>query len=88
VWLFYAQLAHLTRQYTGLEALRLASKEDDDYARRLRTGEPREVLASEAEDFFDLLMGPREDCPSHFNKEDWDQLKLIRNQWISRHVLG
>ena len=38
VWMFYRSLADLVRQYAGLEALRLASVEDDLYAARLNMG--------------------------------------------------
>ncbi len=41
VWLFYRQLVHLTRDYAGQEALRLASAEDDLYAKRLSMGGTR-----------------------------------------------
>jgi hypothetical protein len=80
VWIFYAQLANLVRQYAGLEALRLASKEDDLYAKRLAMGQLREKITGEAEDFLESIMGEG-GRPPHFNQEDWEQLKLIRNQW-------
>lgn len=81
VWMYYAQLANLVRQYAGLEALKLASKEDDLYAKRLAMGQVREKITGEAEDFFESIMGAG-GRPQHFNQEDWDQLRLIRNQWI------
>lgn len=83
VWLFYRQLAHLVRDYAGQEALRLASREDDQYAMRLKMGGTRERIEADAEKFFRDLMGEGENCPEHFHDEDWHQLKLLRGQWMS-----
>ena len=81
IWMFYRQLAELVRQYASQEALRLASDEDDLYAARLAMGQEREKLEDEAEEFFARLM-PQDHCPDWFNEQDWQQLKLIRDQWI------
>src|ERR1051325_8737557 len=81
VWMFYRSLADMVRQYAGQEALRLASREDDSYAARLASGEPREAIEEEAEAFFLDLLGRGEVVPDHFHEEDWQQLKLIRDQW-------
>jgi len=80
VWMFYRSLANLVRQYAGQEALKIASTEDDLYAARLNMGQVREKIENEAEDFFARLV-PTE-CPDWFNEEDYQQLKLIRDQWI------
>ena len=82
IWLFYRQLAHLARDYAGQEALRLASAEDDLYAKRLGMGGTRERIQAEAKDFFKDLMGTGDQCPEHFHEEDWAQLKLLRAQWV------
>lgn len=82
VWLFYRQLAQLTRDYAGQEALRLASAEDDLYARRLSMGGTRERIRADAIAFFNGIMGGGEQCPEHFHDEDWMQLKLLRGQWV------
>lgn len=82
VWMFYRQLADLVRQYAGQEALRMASNEDDMYAARLSMGQTREKLEDEAEVFFGRLMGGNDQCPAWFNETDWQQVKLIRDQWI------
>lgn len=82
VWLFYQNLKDLIRRHAGQEALRLALQEDDLYATRLDMGASRERIEDEAEQFFRRLMGLYDECPDHFMQEDWDQLKLIRNQWI------
>lgn len=81
IWLFYRQLADLVRQYAGQEALKLASTEDDMYAARLAMGQTREQIEDEAEVFFKRLI-PTDECPDWFTQSDYDQLKLIRNQWI------
>lgn len=83
LWLFYQNLKDLIRRQAGQEALRLALKEDEVYAARLAQGVSRERIAAEAEQFFGKLIGHQPDaCPELFNQEDWDQLKLVRNQWV------
>ena len=84
VWLFYQNLKDLVRRYAGQEALRLALKEDEAYATRLGLGQSRQRIEQEAEEFFAKLLGShsQDACPEHFTQEDWDQLRLIRNQWI------
>jgi hypothetical protein len=81
VWLFYRQLADLVRQYAGQEALKIACQEDDLYATRIGIGQTREQIENEAEVFFRRLI-TADECPNWFNETDYDQLKLIRNQWI------
>ena len=82
VWMFYRSLADMVRTYAGQEALRIASTEDDLYAKRLAAGTHREQIEEEAENFFFSLMGRADVCPDHFHEDDWKQLKLIRDQWI------
>lgn len=82
VWLFYAKLAELVRQYAGQEALKIASIEDDRYAGMERMGVPRKKIEDDAEIFFSKLLGNRHDRPDYLNEEDWSQLKIIRDQWI------
>ena len=79
---FYRGLAELVKQYTGTEALRLASEQDDLYAARLAMGQQRADLENEAELVFAKLLGRGDQCPDWFNETDWSQLKLIRDQWI------
>ena len=80
VWAFYQGLANLVRQHAGQEALKLVSNEDDLYAARLAMGQTREHIEDEADDFFGRFV-PGE-CPEWFNEDDYNQLKLIRDQWI------
>jgi hypothetical protein len=82
VWVYYRQLADLVREHAGEEALKLATKKDDEFAERLAGGEPREVIAEDAEPFFLKLMGLCREKPDHFGDEDWHQLRLIRDQWV------
>jgi len=82
VWMFYKSLASLVRHYAGQEALRLASKEDDHYALLTRNGVPRSAVTSKGQVFFAELMGLESRRPDWFSEEDWDQLKIIRSQWI------
>jgi hypothetical protein len=83
IWMFYQQLSNLVRFHCGEQALRLASAQDDEYARSIDAGEPRAKVVSEARHFFYELMTLDNHKPSHFNEDDWMQLKLIRDQWIS-----
>jgi hypothetical protein len=84
-WLFYRRLAELVRQYAGQEALRLASVEDDLFAARISMGQSRDHIEDEAERFFARLIGGSS-CQTHqpewLTEEDWQQLKLLRDQWI------
>jgi hypothetical protein len=80
VWLFYRSLANLVREHAGREALRMASTEDDLYAARISMGQTREKIEDEAEEFFARII-PAE-MAEWFNEEDYNQLKLIRDQWI------
>ena len=80
--MFYHRLADLVRTTAGAEALRLASLEDDQYARRLTMGQEREKIEEDAEAFFVRFIPPGDECPEWFNAEDFAQLKLLRDQWI------
>jgi hypothetical protein len=81
VWMYYRSLADFVRHYCGEEALRLVSTEDDTYAKRITMGQTREAIEDEAERFFQKFL-PGEECPEWFNHEDYDTMKMIRNQWI------
>jgi len=37
---------------------------------------------AQAEIFFRKLLGTRDEKPEYLNQEDYDQLKILRNQWI------
>jgi hypothetical protein len=77
---FYGSLAALVREHAGREALRLASLEDDMYATRKAMGQSEEDIENDAEVFFTRLLPDH--CPDYWDHEDYDQLKLIRDQWI------
>jgi hypothetical protein len=79
---FFKNLSETVRRYSGQEALRLASREDDQYAIMSRTGVPKHVIQGKGQVFFSLLMGLESRKPDWFNEEDWSQLKIIRAQWI------
>jgi hypothetical protein len=81
IWMFYRSLADLVRQHSGEEALRIISAEDDTYAKRMKLGQVREAVEDEAEAFFKKFI-PTEACPDWFNQEDYEAMKIIRNQWI------
>ena len=82
VWLYFQSLATLVRRYAGQEALRLASAEDDQYVLLEKSGMARRDLRNRAQDFFGLIMGRDGPRPDLFTVEDWDQLVLIRAQWV------
>jgi hypothetical protein len=79
---FFSNIATLVRQYAGLEALRLMSREDDLYAARLSMGQSRQSIEDEAEVFFGAIMGNGDEQPDWCNEGDWAQMKLIHDQWI------
>ncbi len=80
---FYERLSNFVRTHAGREALRLASMEDDRFALRVKDGEHIEKVKVEAKQFFEKVMGPSPDerLPI-YTDEDWQQLRLIRLQWI------
>ncbi|MDB5298754.1 MAG: hypothetical protein JWO87_417 [Phycisphaerales bacterium] len=82
VWLFYMQLRDLVKLHAGQEALKLASREDDAFAHRVRLGQTVGDLRMEAYLFFRRIMGECDDRPVMFSEDDWHQLKLIRGQWV------
>jgi hypothetical protein len=82
VWMFYAQLADLVRQHAGAEALRLASIEDDYYAGQLKAGVARPQIMAQAEVFFRKVLGDSDKKPDYLKQDDYEQLKILRNQWI------
>ena len=82
VWLFYESLRDLVRQHCGEQALFLASAMDDRYAERCRCGGDRAAICDEAERFFADLIPAGAEKPHHFNAVDWEQLRLIRDQWV------
>lgn len=79
VWAFYQKLQDWVRRECGAEALRLASKEDDFLAERLKTGEPRFKVVSDAAQFFPHLVPP--ECPDYFRPKDYEQLRLLQLHW-------
>ncbi len=81
-WKFYRDLADVVRDTCGREAMRICSAEDDLYAARLDMGQDREKIETDAELFFQRLIGNYSECPDWFSHEDWEQLKLMRDQWI------
>ena len=82
VWEFYSNLRMLVRDACGQEALRLASHEDDVFAKQVKLGRPRGHVEEDAQRFFDELMGRGSECPEHFHPEDWEQLRVFRLQWV------
>jgi hypothetical protein len=81
VWMFYRKLADLVRTHAGIEALRLASQEDDRFAQLVKDGTRPEDLQEEAEIFF-LRIIPSPKCPDWFHAGDYAQLCLMRDQWV------
>ena len=82
LWLFYGQLGDMVRRNAGAEALRLASLEDDYYMGQIRAGVPKPTVMIQAEIFFRKLLGDRSEKPDYLNQEDFEQIRILRNQWI------
>lgn len=78
---FYGSLAQLVREYAGQDILKYASAQDDGFASRLRAGEPRATIVRDASAFFHKLL-PTERKPEFLNMEDYQQLKILRQQWL------
>ena len=78
---FYRDLTATVRKHCGAEALRMISAEDDTYAKRLPMTHDLEVLFNECERFFAKFI-LSEECPDWFESEDYEAMKLMRNQWI------
>jgi len=79
---FYARLGAFVRGHAGEEAIRLASREDDAWAAQLSRGVPREQVRADAARFFRDLLGEHDTCPEYLNREDWEQLRILRRQWL------
>jgi hypothetical protein len=79
---FYEELTDLVRKHAGLEALRIASAEDDRYARRVNEGVHRAFIKAEAQIFFSKIIPADDKRPDWFFEEDWQHLKLLAKQWI------
>jgi hypothetical protein len=62
--------------------LRLASLEDDYYVGQINAGVPRPQIMAQAEIFFRKILGDGEKKPDYLNQDDFEQLKILRNQWI------
>ena len=78
---FYENLIHLVREHCGEQALAIISGEDDTYAKRIAMAENRELILDEAERFFHKFI-EHEECPDWFLPEDYETMKLMRNQWV------
>lgn len=79
---FYRNLAALVRRHAGAEALRLASREDDAWAAQLLRGVPREQVKADAARFFREMLGTSQELPDYLERDDWEQLKILHNQWV------
>ena len=78
---FYRDLIALVQKHAGEEALRLILAEDDTFAKRINAVTNREMILDEADRFFKKFIETNE-CPEWFTPEDYDTMKMIRNQWV------
>jgi hypothetical protein len=78
---FYQKLSDIVRRYAGQAATLCASKHHDDWAARLKAGEPREDLEDEAEIFFFNLLGHGQ-CPDWCCKDAYHQIINWRDYWV------
>ena len=79
---FYRDLADLVRKHAGNEAIQLASREDDAWAAQLQRGVPRKEVKAQVAQFFRAMLGDDLHQPEHFNREDWEQLRVLRKNWL------
>ena len=82
LWTFYHDLGQLVKTHCGVEALRLASQQDDRYAARLSMGTPRETIEREARVYFESLIGTGKACPDYMLADDFVMIRMIRDQWV------
>jgi hypothetical protein len=82
IMMFYKGLADLVRKYAGQEALRMASQEDDAWANQVARGIPLWQVKADAARFFSAMLGERNGPPDYLNPEDWEQLMILRKQWL------
>lgn len=78
---YFKRLTELVQQTAGQIALKMASEQDDLFATRLSMGQSRDQIENEAELFFGKLL-PDGHCPEWMNEQDWNNLRIIRDQWI------
>lgn len=79
---FYSDLIELVRKHAGQEAIRMASREDDAWAAQLQRGVPKAEVKAQAQGFFKIMMGDGIFTPEYFNREDWEQLQVLRKNWL------
>ncbi|HWE93724.1 MAG TPA: hypothetical protein VG269_07085, partial [Tepidisphaeraceae bacterium] len=72
----------LVRRHAGAEAIHLASREDDAWAAQLQRGVPKAEVKAEAARFFKAMFGDDDRQPDYFNREDWEQLRVLRKNWL------
>jgi hypothetical protein len=78
---FYNQLKELVRNYAGEEAIRVASKADDQFAARERQGDPPADIRRDADLLFRSILGDAHRTPDYFIFDDWHQIVVLKNAW-------
>jgi hypothetical protein len=78
---FYEALRELVKRYAGEEAVRVASRADDQFAQRVAGGEPREEVAPAAKSFLQHIVGDTHRTPDWLHFEDWHELIVLLNAW-------
>ena len=79
---WFKGLATFVKAHIGAEALRLAGEEDERYEARQSMGQTTDMIADDAEKFFEMICPMCETCPPIYNDEDWRQLKMYRDRWV------
>lgn len=77
---FYDELTRLVRRHAGEEALKIANRLDDHFATMLKIGRPRSEIVGDADEYFQDMI-PRTGCPEWFEEEDYQVLRILRDQW-------
>lgn len=78
---FYEKLRDLVKKHAGEEAIRMASRADDQFAQRIAGGESREDVARAAVPFFQHIVGDTHRTPDWYTFEDWHQLIVLLQAW-------
>ena len=78
---FYNQLRDLVKSHAGEQAIRLASKADDQFAARLTQGDAPADVRRDAHLFFRSILGDAHRTPDYLSFDDWHQLVVLKNAW-------
>ncbi|HZK81364.1 MAG TPA: hypothetical protein VFC46_09865, partial [Humisphaera sp.] len=75
-------LKDLVKKHAGEEAIRIASRADDQFAARVAQGDSPADVRRDADLFFRSILGDTHRTPDYFSFDDWHQLVVLRSAWL------